>query len=429
MPTEFIVATIVVVAIAIVVGAWLLWRRSRRAADAAAEIAAGYPESGMLVSEEVLAALSSTTLDVHEALERAATPIAIEYYPMTAVQVAKLKTVPVNATAQQALVDVVKALNPKNPTLLRAVLPKGAELVQAVGQSGFRGFSRSGGKTVHAVLKPVAVGGAIVAGWPALAVAGAVLVTDMVAQREMRAHQRRVESILGRQEERAYRHRIAAQVAVDEQLSRAIGLMLDGKDSALELALHGASQEFSLAQQFLRDYDGVVERLVDAAGKIDYWRLEEALGGKDKDVDGFVRELHLAQAAIAIQRKAVIADAAARALEDPTNPYLALRSYYQQKVEALDRAETTCDELTSRLNSVEFKWRWRDGVAGRFRGADASIAARQERFRARIAPPTVDGTDETLEYVVLPSGEIRQVVTAEDDELALTTGDPTARNE
>ena len=44
-----------------------------------------------------------------------------------------------NAAAQQAVVDIIKALDPRSPTLYWAVLPKGAELVKAVGKSGFRG--------------------------------------------------------------------------------------------------------------------------------------------------------------------------------------------------------------------------------------------------------------------------------------------------
>ena len=88
-------------------------------------------------------------------------------------------TVPVNAAAQQAMVDIIKALDARSPTLYRVVLPKGAELVKAVGKSGFRGFSRTGDKTAHAVLKPVAAGGPVAAGWPVLAVAGTVLAVDM----------------------------------------------------------------------------------------------------------------------------------------------------------------------------------------------------------------------------------------------------------
>lgn len=297
-----------------------------------------------------------------------------------------------------------------------AVLPKGAELVKAVGESGFRGFSRTGGKTAHAVFKPVAVTGALVAGWPALAVAGVVFVADMAAHHELRAHQRRVEGLLGRQEEREYRNRIANQISTDEQLSRAISLMLDGRHSQLELLLllKDASAEFSLAQQFLQAYGGVVEALTDEDGKVDYRRLEQALGGREKDVDYFVRELHLSQAAIALQRKAIVSDAAGRALDDPGNPYLALRRYYEEKVGALGEAEASVNELVERLSKVELKGRWHDAVRARFQGSEKSVSAREKRFRDQIAPPTVKG-DTEIQYVVLASGELHQVVDADED--------------
>ncbi len=214
---------------------------------------------------------------------------------MSESEIAKFRTVPVNAAAQQAMVEIVNALNPKSPTLFRVVLPKGAELVKAVGTSGFRGFSRTDGKTAHAVLKPVAAGGAMAAGWPVLAVAGTVMAVDMVAQREQLAHQRRVEAILGRQEERYYIERIKDQRSADAQLSRAISLILDGHNPNLDLALKSAYDEFHRSQQFLEKYNGVIDELVDEDGKVDYHRLEVALGGKTKDVDYFLREIHLAR--------------------------------------------------------------------------------------------------------------------------------------
>lgn len=156
---------------------------------------------------------------------------------------------------------------------------------------------------MHAVLKPVAAGGALAAGWPVLAVAGTVLVVDMVAQRELRAHQRRVEALLGRQEERYYIERIKDQRSADAQLSRAISLMLDGHSPALELAVKSADDEFFRSQQFLEKFRGVIEGLVAKDGRIDYRQLEEALGGKAKDTDYFIRELHLARAANALRRR------------------------------------------------------------------------------------------------------------------------------
>ncbi|MEV7184505.1 hypothetical protein [Kitasatospora sp. NPDC093102] len=419
MPVELVA----VIAIAVLVTAWLLWRFSRgttaasgghTAPSAAAEVGVRteFPPEGLLVPEDVLRSVGSTSGAIWDALEAAAAPVAVEYYPVSEAEVAKFRTGPVNATAQQAMVGIVEAIKPKSPTLFRVVLPKGTELVKAAGTSGFRGFSRSGGKTAHAVLKPVAAGGALVAGWPVLAVAGTVLAVDMVAQREQRAHQRRVEAILSRQEERAYNKRITDQRSADAQLSRAISLMLDGGKPNLELALKSADDEFYTSQQFLEKHRGVIDELVDDDGKVDYRRLEETLGGKEKEVDQFIRELHLARAAIAMRRKALVTYAASLALADPANPYAALRRLVGSQVHQLEDADAVATELTERLAQVELKGRWRD--------SDKSVATRQERFRARVSPPKIDG-DTEVRYLMTSSGEILQVLPpAENEPLQLT---------
>lgn len=408
---------IAIVAIAVIVTAWLLWRFSRRpttsgrrvatSIPAAIEVRPEFPPAGLLVPEDVLRSAGPTSAAIWDALEAAAAPVAVEYFPVSESEIAKFRTVPVNATAQQAMVGIVNALNPKGPTLFRVVLPKGAELVKAAGTSGFRGFSRSGGKTAHAVLKPVAVGGAVAAGWPVLAVAGTLFAVDMVAQREQRANQHRVEAILGRQEERYYIERIKDQRSADAQLSRAISLMLDGHNPNLELALKSAYDEFHRSQQFLERFRGVIDELVDDDGKVDYRRLEEALGGKAKEADHFVRELHLARAAIAIRRKAMVADAAAVALADPTNPYAALRKFLESQVNQLEEADAIAAELTERLAHVELKGRWRD--------SDKSVATRQERLRAQVSPPRVDG-DTEIRYLMTSSGQILQVLPSDEAE-------------
>ena len=411
-------ALIVVVAIAVLVTAWLLWRFSRRpnvprtqvasSAQAQIELRPEFPSAGLLVPEGVLRSAGSTSAAIWDALGAAAVPVAVEYRPVTASETATFRPVPpVNAAAQQAMVDIVKALNPRSPTLYRVVLPKGAELVKAAGKSGFRGFSRSGGKTTHAVLKPVAAGGAIAAGWPVFAVAGTVLAVDMVSQREQLAHQRRVEAILGRQEERHYIERIKDQRSADAQLSRAINLMLDGRNPQLELALKSADDEFHRSKQFLDSFRGVIDGLAAEDGKVDYRQLEETLGGKAKDVDYFVRELHLARAAIAIKRKALVADAASVALADPSNPYTALRKFLDAEVHQLEQADTAVAELTEQLSVVELKGRWHN--------RDKSVAERQAKLRAQIAPASVDDTAELL-YLATGSGEILQLLPSDADE-------------
>jgi hypothetical protein len=405
------------VAIAVIIAAWWLWRFSRRPGALGRNVAAStatrieplpeFPPEGILVSEDVLRSAGSTPAAIWNALEAAAVPIALEYFPVSESEITKYRAVPINAAAQQAMVGVVEALNPKGPTLFRAVLPKGAELVRAIGADGFRGFSRTAGKTTHAVLKPVAVGGAVAAGWPVLAVAGTVLAVDMAAQREQRTHQRRVEGMLGRQEERYYIERIKDQRSADAQLSRAISLMLDGRSPHLELALKSAYDEFHRSELFLEKYRGVIDALVGDDGKVDYHRLEEVLGGKAKETDPFVRELHLARAAIAIRRKALVADAAGVALADPGNPYTAMRKFLDSQVHQLEQADAAVVELTDQLMVVELKGRWHN--------RSKAVAARQKRLRSQVSPPTDDGAAEVL-YLVRASGEIQQLLPPEEDE-------------
>lgn len=153
MPTPIVVVFVVfaVVVMAVIVTTWLLCRRSgsattfsgRRTAlnvTTAVEVRPEFPPAGLLVPEDVLRSANSTSAATWDALEAAAVPVAIEYYPVSASDIAKFRTVPVNAAAQQAMIDIVKALNPKNPTLFRVVLPKGADLVKAVGTSGSEVF-------------------------------------------------------------------------------------------------------------------------------------------------------------------------------------------------------------------------------------------------------------------------------------------------
>lgn len=417
MPSEIVV--VLAIAVAVLVAAGLVWHFLRRSRAAKSRVSATteYPDRGVLVAADVFRAAGSDPDAIWDALEVAAAPIAVEYFPVSDVELSKLRTVPVvNSAAQQAMVDVIKAVNPKSPTLFRAVLPKGAELVRAVGKSGFRGFSRSGGKTVHAVLKPVAVGGAVAAGWPVFAIAGTVMVVDMVAQREQRIHQRRVQSLLDRQEKRHYATRIASQRTADDALSTAISLMLDGREPAMENAVDRAGIEFHLATQFLQDYAGVIDLLADDKGQVDYRTLEEKLGGKDKDVAHFVREFHLASAAVAIKRKALVAHAASVALADPTNPYAALRTVFEAQAGQLEKTEATLAALGEQLSNIELKGRWQDSLADRVRRSDRSVAARQQRFRDQFRLTAGSESDGELAYLVMPSGEMRQIAGSDDDQ-------------
>lgn len=120
------------------------------------------------------------------------------------------------------------------------------------------------------------------------------------------------------------------------------------------------------------------------------------------------------RAALAIRRKALIADAAAGALADPENSYVALRQHFDQEARELETAEElSADELITRLRNIELKGRLLDTCARVAK--DQSVAARQERLRAQIGPAASE--DEAgLLFVVDASGELRQLVDASDDE-------------
>jgi hypothetical protein len=343
-------ASIAVVAMAVLVTAWLLWRFSRRpnvprtqvvsSNQAQIELPPEFPPASLLVPEGVLRSAGSTSAAIWDALKAAAVPVAVEYFPpVTASEGATLPTFLGNTAAQRALVDTAEAVNRRIPTLYRAVLPEDAELVKAAGKSGFRGFSRTGGKTTHAVLKPVP--GAAIAAVSVFAVAGVALAVERVSRRKQVAHQR--------QEELSYIERIKDQRSADAQLTLAISLILDGRTPRLERALKSADDEFNLAKLFLNRSRGVIDRLAEEGGRVDYRRLEETLGGKATNAGSFVRELHLSRTAIEIKRKALVAHAASLALADPSNPNTALRKFLDAEVHQLEQAETAVVELTEQL--------------------------------------------------------------------------------
>lgn len=77
------------------------------------------------------------------------------------------------------------------------------------------------------------------------------------------------------------------------------------------------------------------------------------------------------------------------------------------QVHQLEQADAAVVELTEQLMSVELKGRWHN--------KKMTVAERQERLRARISPPAVDGAAEVL-YFVTGSGEMLQLLPPDDDE-------------
>src|SRR5438094_283272 len=103
---------IIIAVVAIVVAGLYHWRSSGRAsatqsngtsASTSIEARPEFPSSGLLVSEEVLQASGSTSVAIWDALEAAATPLAIEYRPVSRSELVKFRFGPINATAQQAM--------------------------------------------------------------------------------------------------------------------------------------------------------------------------------------------------------------------------------------------------------------------------------------------------------------------------------------
>ena len=261
--------------------------------------------------------------------------------------------------------------------------------------------------SANALLKPVTIGGVAVAGWPILAVAASVMVLDSVAQREQRAHHRVVESLLKISDNNQYSRRIATQLTTDKRLSSAISRVLDGREPVLDVALQEAGAEFHLAVMFLEKHsDALTEILATHAGKpIPFPVVAEALGGPTKDVDRFARELGLARASLAIQRKAILAEAATAAIADPENPYRALRQHLERESADVHRAEELAATLDDALASIELKVRWHDKTS--------VMAQRQSTLRAMAAIPEFDSPD-TLQFVALPTGEIYQLESRSD---------------
>ncbi|MEN9956784.1 MAG: hypothetical protein RIR46_392 [Actinomycetota bacterium] len=370
------------------------------------------PAKGLLVTHEIMQNLTDMQSDIKTALELSAAPVAVAYIPITRSEIARFVTVPVNQSMQQAVSQIAKAVNRNNDTLYKVILPKGAELVKAAGKSGFRAFAKNGSRiSSHAVLKPVAIGGAAAISWPVLAVGATVMALDMVAQKEQRAFQGRVLMFLERMDETHYLERIKDQKSADAQLTRAISLMLDGRNPMLELALQSADDEYLRSSLFIQKHRNVFQGLVDDDGKVDFRRLEAALGGKQKDVENFIREINLARSALVLKNKALVADAASQALAEPENAYTAYRKFLERETRALGEARNELEKISAELSAAELKGRWYDKPLEKVRSADKAVESRQSHFRKQLHVPQEDSGDE-LTFIIEPSGEVRQVVSS-----------------
>ena len=97
MPT----ALIALIAAIAFVGGWVLWRFLPSRADRASDrlprsfhLRSKFPSEGFLVSEDLFRATRSPSSDMMQALEAAAIPVALEYFPVSNSEIAKYRAVP-----------------------------------------------------------------------------------------------------------------------------------------------------------------------------------------------------------------------------------------------------------------------------------------------------------------------------------------------
>lgn len=417
--TYVLVAVTAVLVVVLGSGVLLLKRRApttlNESSTSGAQIATPdrptLPEAGVLMAESVLPG-GGSQVSIWHALDNAAVPVAVSYRPVSSTELARYKAVPLNAGAQDVIKGLTKLVNPKDPTLYEVVLPKGAELVKAVGQAGFRGFARNAkGIKAQAVLVPAGAAAAAGISWPAVALAGTVMTLDMAMQAEQRENQKRLFALMDRAEEHRYKDRIAAHRTADQMLSHAVAVMRDGRNPHLEVTRKAAYDVFHNAALFLEANRDLLDGIIDDEGKADFRTLEKRIGGDLRTTEHFFRELQLAREAISIRRRSLIVDAAAHALEDPTNPYEALQELLSAHVADLERAEAISESLTTQLTTLRMKGRWYD--------SDKAVGLHEIQVHNLAAPPTPAVDVEPVRILVTPDGEIQQLIpiegTAEGD--------------
>ncbi len=418
----YVVVGLSLALMAAVVVALIAWRRmgqaqtsSRGPSRRASQAPVGgsleeLPEAGILVPDEIVGAVGLDNSRLMEVLRQSATPVALEYRPVSAEEMSQLRTIKPNAAAQRAMTQIMKAAGPKSPTLYTAHLPAGSELARAAGGAGYRGFAQAGGRiSAHAILKPVGVGAAAATAWPVVAVAVTVMLLDQVAQRQQREFQHRAMQLLQRQAEDAYRQRFSDLQAIDLELSEVIARMLDGQQvyGAWEHARFAATQQLVYAKRLISDRLESAKAVVND-GRADHKSLSRALGGARRPSSQFYKDLELARGAVALGGKAALANAVATALQDPENPYIALRAVLEDRFNEVAVAEAQLEELTSLLSEV----RVTGGGIAWLRDEERNM---QKVLRSQLSRPEGDEAGRPVRFLAMPSGEVLQVESTRDD--------------
>jgi hypothetical protein len=101
-----------------------------------------------------------------------------------------------------------------------------------------------------------------------------------------------------------------------------------------------------------------------------------------------------------------------------------LREVFTSQAKQLEESEVALAQLNSNLRNVALKGRWHDRIVDRVRSSDRSVAAREDRFHAEFAElPKVEG-DAELTFIMTPTGDLLQVLPAEDDLLKMDSSEP-----
>ncbi len=359
----------------------------------------GWRGNGVFAYEGVPPLPASNESGLWDLPETARDAIAVHCLAVGPEETLPRRASPVNKATKDAILRVSRTLHLTGPTLFCAHPLSGAPLMCGSGGGLGRFIVRPDGEVSgRNWLNPVGVEEDTVPGWSLLALVTAVMALDMLAQREQRARQRRAEELSWGAERRYHADCIAEQRSADDQLTRAIGLVLDRRDPTLELALKSADDVFHRSLLWLEKHAEVMVHLVGEDGKVDYRQLKRDLGG---DPSGFIRDLHLAHAAIAIRRKALLVAAAARGLTDPLDPYMVFRECFTTQDARINYADAIATALSRSLCTVRLRGGWPQ--------PSREVRGQEHAIQTMAFPPTIDG-DLTLQFLHDAAGKIFQFV-------------------
>lgn len=110
----------------------------------------------------------------------------------------------------------------------------------------------------------------------------------------------------------------------------------------------------------------------------------------------------------------LVAEAAAAALADSSNPYTALRGFLHAGAISSKKPDAPVAKPAGRSCLAELKGLWHD--------TGKQVAERQNRPRVRVSPPTVDVTAGVF-YLMTAAGEVLHMLSSGENNPALVASD------